>query len=81
MVSNLGKTIENIVKEGKKEGKKDGLLQSLEKLLYIKFSDTSCMDSIREIKDENILGSVFEDAARSSSIGEFKEKLEQRKLN
>ena len=89
MVSNLGKTIENIVKEGKtkgmeegrKEGRKDGLLQGLEKLLYIKFSDTSCMDSIREVEDENTLSSIFEDAARSSSIGEFKEKLEQRKLN
>ncbi|WP_294184477.1 hypothetical protein [uncultured Clostridium sp.] len=67
--------------EGKTEGIVDGLLQSLEKLLYIKFSDTSCMDNIRKIEDENTLSSIFEDTARSSSIGEFKEKLKQRKLN
>ena len=67
--------------EGKTEGIADGLLQSLEKLLYIKFSDTSCMDNIRKIEDENTLSSIFEDTARSSSIGEFKEKLKQRKLN
>jgi predicted transposase YdaD len=97
MVSNLGKTIENIVKEGKtkgleegrkegreqgiKEGRKDGLLQGLEKLLGIKFSDTSCIGRIRKIDDEDILNSVFEDAVKSNSIGEFEERLRQRKLN
>jgi flagellar biosynthesis/type III secretory pathway protein FliH len=105
MVSNLGKTIENIVKEGKtkgleegrkegikegikegreegkREGRKDGLLQGLEKLLGIKFSDTSCIGRIKKIEDEDILNSVFEDAVKSNSIGEFEEKLRQRKLN
>ncbi|MEY8764957.1 MULTISPECIES: hypothetical protein [Clostridium] len=93
MVSNLGKTIENIVREGKtkgleegrkqgiKEGRKDGLLQGLEKLLGIKFSDTSCISRIRKIEDEDVLSSVFEDAVKSNSIGEFEEKLRRRKLN
>jgi flagellar biosynthesis/type III secretory pathway protein FliH len=113
MVSNLGKTIENIVKEGKtkgleegrkqgikegrekgrregmkegrregrKEGRKDGLLQGLEKLLGIKFSDTSCISRIKKIEDEDVLSSVFEDAVKSNSIGEFEEKLRRRKLN
>ncbi|MCC9294256.1 Rpn family recombination-promoting nuclease/putative transposase [Clostridium sp. WLY-B-L2] len=77
MVSNLGKTIDNIIKEGRK----DGLLQGLEKLLGIKFSDTSCMGRIKKIDDEDILNSVFEDAVKSNSIGEFEERLRQRKLN
>ncbi|MCC9294265.1 Rpn family recombination-promoting nuclease/putative transposase [Clostridium sp. WLY-B-L2] len=117
MVSNLGKTIENIVREGKtkgleegrkegreqgikegikegrkegkkegikegrKEGRKDGLLQGLEKLLGIKFSDTSCIGRIKKIDDEDVLNSVFEDAVKSNSIGEFEEKLRRRKLN
>jgi hypothetical protein len=33
------------------------------------------MDSIRKIKDENILSSIFEDAARSNFVGEFEKKL------
>jgi predicted transposase/invertase (TIGR01784 family) len=93
MVSNLGKTIDNIIregretgleegrKEGRKEGRRDGLLQGLEKLLGIKFSDTSYMNKIERIEDENTLNSVFEDAVKSNSIEEFKEKLRQRKLN
>jgi predicted transposase YdaD len=85
MVSNLGKTIDNIIKEGRKEGEKEGkkagLLQGLEKLLDIKFSDISYMSRIERIEDENTLNSVFEDAVKSNSIEEFKEKLKQRKLN
>jgi hypothetical protein len=81
MVSNLGKTIDNIIREGRKEGERVGLLQGLEKLLGIKFSDTSYMSRIERIEDENTLNSVFEDAVKSNSIEEFKEKLKQRKLN
>ncbi|KAA8675272.1 Rpn family recombination-promoting nuclease/putative transposase [Clostridium sp. HV4-5-A1G] len=85
MMSNLGKTIDNIIKEGRKEGEKEGkkagLLQGLEKLLYIKFSDISYMSRIERIEDENTLNSVFEDAVKSNSIEEFKEKLKQRELN
>lgn len=89
MVSNLGKTIDNIIREGRetgleegrKEGRKDGLLQGLKKLLGIKFSDISYMSRIERIEDENTLNSVFEDAVKSNSIEEFKEKLRQRKLN
>nr|WP_276329481.1 Rpn family recombination-promoting nuclease/putative transposase [Clostridium luticellarii] len=85
MVSNLGKTIDNIIKEGRKEGEKEGkkagLLQGLEKLLDIKFSDISYMSRIERIEDENTLNSVFEDAVKSNSIEEFREKLRKRKLN
>lgn len=69
------------IEKGLKEGRKDGLLQGLEKLLGIKFSDTSYMSTIKEIEDENTLNSVFEDAVKSNSIEEFKEKLKLRKLN
>ncbi|OAA90785.1 hypothetical protein [Clostridium ljungdahlii] len=69
------------IEKGLKEGRKDGLLQGLEKLLGIKFSDTSYMSTIKEIEDENTLNSVFEDAVKSNSIEEFKEKLKQKKLN
>jgi flagellar biosynthesis/type III secretory pathway protein FliH len=93
MVSNLGKTIDNIIREGRetgleegrrqgrKEGERVGLLQGLEKLLGIKFSDTSYMSKIERIEDENTLNSVFEDAVKSNSIEEFREKLRKRKLN
>ncbi|NLU08651.1 MAG: hypothetical protein GXW91_10590 [Clostridiales bacterium] len=37
------------------------------------------MDSIRKIKDENILSSIFEDAARSNFVGEFEKKLKPEK--
>lgn len=73
--------VEKGIEEGRREGRKDGLLQGLEKLLGIKFSDTSYMSKIKEIEDENTLNSVFEDAVKSDSIEEFKEKLKLRKLN
>jgi hypothetical protein len=39
------------------------------------------MSRIERIEDENTLNSVFEDAVKSNSIEEFREKLRKRKLN
>jgi hypothetical protein len=70
-----------VEKKGIEKGRKEGLLQGLEKLLGIKFSDTSYMSKIKKIEDEDTLNSLFEDVIESNSIEEFKEKLKQRKLN
>ncbi|MHC6179206.1 hypothetical protein ACYUJ6_05035 [Clostridium sp. JNZ X4-2] len=43
--------------------------------------DTSYMSKIKKIEDEDTLNSLFEDAVKSNSIEEFKEKLKLRKLN
>jgi hypothetical protein len=69
------------IEKGIEKGRKEGLLQGLEKLLGIKFSDTSYMSRIKKIEDEDTLNSLFEDVIKSNSIEEFKEKLKQRKLN
>ena len=39
------------------------------------------MGRINKIEDEDVLNSVFGDAVKSNSIGEFEEKLKKRKLN
>jgi hypothetical protein len=70
-----------VEQKGIEKGRKEGLLQGLEKLLGIKFSDTSYMSRIKKIEDEDTLNSLFEDVIKSNSIEEFKEKLKQRKLN
>jgi hypothetical protein len=70
-----------VEQKGIEKGRKEGLLQGLEKLLGIKFSDTSYMSKIKKIEDEDTLNSLFEDVIESNSIEEFKEKLKQRKLN
>ncbi|CAB1249503.1 hypothetical protein ACFHWD_20180 [Clostridium sp. MT-14] len=70
-----------VEQKGIEKGRKEGLLQGLEKLLGIKFSDTSYMSRIKKIEDEDTLNFLFEDVIKSNSIEEFKEKLKQRKLN
>jgi hypothetical protein len=70
-----------VEKKGIEKGRRETLIGNLQTLLSIKFSDTSYMSRIKEIEDEDTLNSVFEDAVKSNSIEELKEKLKQRKLN
>ncbi|WP_229981548.1 hypothetical protein [Clostridium aromativorans] len=70
-----------VEKKGIEKGRRETLISNLQTLLNIKFSDTSYMSRIKKIEDEDTLNSVFEDAVKSNSIEELKEKLKQRKLN